>query len=178
MNVEITGRHVDVTPALKSYIMRRLRKFDRMLEDDASIHVVIGVEKQRHTAEILLKSRLLKLTGKGQTHDMYSSILLAIDKIERQALKQKSRIIEVKRSKAREKAVEKKMGVRRGAAPPSGGPAAITMEEAEQKPMTLEEAELELAHSENPFVVFRDAESGEVNVLYRSRKGALSLIRA
>jgi putative sigma-54 modulation protein len=78
MKVEITGRHVVITPAIRTYVLKRLRKFAKIFGDNINFHVIIDVEKERQTAEILLKSKLLNLTGKGQTDDMYSSIVRAI----------------------------------------------------------------------------------------------------
>jgi putative sigma-54 modulation protein len=179
MNVEITGRHVVITPALRTYIMKRLRKFNRLLGDEASIHVIIDVEKARHTAEILLKSKLVDLTCKGQTGDMYASILRAIEKLERQALKRKTRIIETKRQRARAKAAAEKSGMSAIRRPLREGRSdGIALEELDRKPMTVEEATLELRNSDYPFVVFRDLESSAVNVLYRRRDGSLALIHA
>lgn len=179
MNVEITGRHVLITPAIRTYLLKRLRKFVKIFGDDISFHVIIDVEKERQTAEILLKSKLLDLTGRGESDDMYNSILRAIEKIERQALKHKSKLIEGKRQRAKAKSTALKMGV--------GEPTARTLarrtngieeEEAHKKPMAVEEAVLELNHSEYPFVVFRNADSGAVNVLYRRKDGSIGLIRA
>jgi putative sigma-54 modulation protein len=179
MNVEITGRHVLITPAIRTYVLKRLRKFVKILGDDISFHVIVDVEKERQTAEILLKSKLLDLTGKGQTDDMYNSIVRAIEKLERQALKHKSKMIEGKRQRAKAKSVAVNLGV--------GEPTArvltrssngVQEEEAQRKPMAVEEAVIELNHSEYPFVVFRNSESGAVNVLYRRRDGTLGLIRA
>ncbi len=178
MNVEITGRHVEITPAIHSYVLKRLRKFIKIFGEDISFHVIIDVSKTRHTAEILLKTTLLDLTGKGQTEDMYSSILLAVDKIERQALKHKSKIIETKRQRAREKSVAKKSRLPRPRPAAAGAHDGITQEESHRKPMAVEEAVLELGQSEYPFVVFRNAESGAVNVLYRRKDGSLGLIQA
>jgi putative sigma-54 modulation protein len=179
MNVEITGRHVLITPAIRTYILKRLRKFVKILGDDISFHVILDVVKERQTAEILLKSKLLDLTGKGETDDMYNSIVRAIDKLERQALKHKSKIIEGKRQRAKAKSVATKLGVgestARTLAQRTDG---IREEEAQRKPMEVEEAVIELNHSEYPFVVFRNAESGAVNVLYRRRDGTIGLIRA
>jgi putative sigma-54 modulation protein len=179
MNVEITGRHVVITPAIRTYILKRLRKFVKIFGEDISFHVIIDVQKERQTAEILLKSKLLDLTGKGQTDDMYSSIVRAIEKIERQALKHKSKIIEGKRQRAKKKSIS----ADRGSQKPSDRVSArrtesIKEEEAQGKPMMVEEAVIELGHSEYPFVVFRNSESGAVNVLYRRRDGNLGLIRA
>jgi len=177
MNVEITGRHVVITPAIRTYVLKRLKKFTRILGEDISFHVIIDVEKERQTAEILLKSKMLSLTGSGVTDDMYSSIMRAIEKLERQALKQKSKLIEGKRQKAKAKSVANKMGVAEGSARASSKKGTgIKEEEAQRKPMAVEEALLELNHSDYPFVVFRNADSGDVNILYRRKDGTLGLI--
>jgi putative sigma-54 modulation protein len=179
MDVEITGRHVLITPAIRTYVMKRLRKFTKILGDDISFHVIVDVEKERQKAEILLKSKFLDLTGKGQTDDMYSSIILAIEKLERQALKHKGKLIEGKRQRAKAKSVAEKLGVEestaRVLARKSDG---IREEEAQSKPMAVEEAVLELNHSDYPFIVFRNTDSGAINVLYRRKDGTLGLIRA
>jgi putative sigma-54 modulation protein len=178
MNVEITGRHVIITPAIRTYILKRLRKFAKIFGEDISFHVIIEVEKERQTAEILLKSKLLDLTGKGQTDDMYNSIVLAIEKLERQTLKHKSKLIEGKRQRAKAKSVALRLGANRISSrvlgPKGDG---VREEEVQRKPMAVEEAVIELNHSDYPFVVFRNTESGSVNVLYRRKDGTLGLIR-
>ncbi len=177
MKLEITGRHLVVTPALRTYLERRLRKFAKIFGDGLNCHVVIDVEKDRHAAEIVLRSKILNITGKGETPDMYASILKAVDKLERQALRHKAKIIETKRQRAKDRSVAEKSGMGRAARPASvqsdGG---ILEEEARGKPMAVEEAVLQLGASEYPFVVFRNVESGSVNVLYRRRDGSLGLI--
>ena len=179
MNVEITGRHVVITAAIRSYILKRLRKFSKIVGEDATFHTILDVEKERHTAEIVLKSKLLNITGKGQTENMYSSIVRALEKIERQALKHKSKIIETKRQRAKAESVALKTGIGlRTAAPGKARGNGILDEEAHRKPMAVEEAMLELGQSEYPFVVFRNVESGTVNVLYRRKDGSLGLIHA
>jgi putative sigma-54 modulation protein len=179
MNVEITGRHVVITPAIRTYILKRLRKFVKIFGDDISFHIIIDVEKERQTAEVLLKFKLLHLTGKGVTGDMYSSIMLAIEKIERQALKHKSKVIEGKRQRVKTKSVAVKLGVaeisERARTQKIAG---IQEEEAQRKPMAVEQAVLELNQSDYPFVVFRNSESGDVNILYRKKDGTLGLITA
>jgi putative sigma-54 modulation protein len=179
MNVEITGRHVDITPAIRTYVLKRLRKFVKIFGDDISFHVIIDVEKERQSAEVLLKSKLLDLTGKGVTDDMYSSIMLAIEKLERQALKHKSKIIEGKRQRAKAKSVVNKLGVAEASARVLAQRRnGIQEEEVQRKPMSVEEAVLELNHSSYPFVVFRNVDSGAVNILYKKKDGTLGLINA
>ena len=179
MKVEITGRNIDITPAIRTYVQKKLGKFTRILGDDINFHVVVGVEKERQNVEILLKSRLLELSGKSSSNDLYNSVILAIEKLERQVLKQKGKMIEGKRQKA---AREKSATVRAVSEEPV--PRAIkrksvtVREEAlRKKPMTVEEAMLELEQAEYPFVVFRNSESDEMNVLYRRKNGSLRVIR-
>lgn len=177
MNVEITGRHLVVTPALRTYVLRRLRKFSKIFGDDLACHVIIDVAKSRHTAEILLRSKILTVAGKGETPDMYASILRAVEKLEKQALKHKGKIIETKRQRPGAGAVSERM--ERAATRPGRtrrSRSGIEEEHARKKPMAVEEAVLELGQSKYPFVVFRNADSGDVNVLYRKKDGSLGLI--
>jgi putative sigma-54 modulation protein len=178
MNVEITGRHILITPAIRTYLLKRLSKLEKIFGGDISVHVIVDVEKERQTAEILLKSKLLDLTGKGQTADMYQSIVLAVEKIERQALKHKSKMVEGKRQRAKAKSVATKLSIEepatRAMAQKSKG---VREEDVQRKPMAVEEAVIELNHSDYPFVVFRNVDSGDVNVLYRRKDGTLGLIR-
>lgn len=178
MNVEITGRHVVITPAIRTYVMKRLRKFGKFFGEDASFHVIIGVEKERHVAEILLKSKLVDITGTGQTADMYTSIVRAIEKLERQAINNKSRLIEAKRQKAKAKSVENKSGIVRPKPTGRNRRNVQILEEAAPKAaMAVEEAAAELGESRNEFLVFRNVESGSINVIYRRKDGSFGLIQ-
>jgi putative sigma-54 modulation protein len=179
MKVEVTGRHIDITPAIRTYIQKKLEKFTRILGDDINFHVIAGVEKDRQNVEILLKSRLLELAGKGSSNDLYNSVILAIEKLERQALKQKGKMIEGKRQKAaREKSATAGDDADKPAPRVTKRKSVTVREEAlRKKSMTMEEAALELEQAEYPFVVFRNSESDEMNVIYRNKKGSLRVIR-
>jgi putative sigma-54 modulation protein len=178
MNVEITGRHINITPAIRTYVLKRLRKFAKIFGENIKFHVIIDVEKERQSAEILLKSKLLDLTGKGQTDDMYNSLMIAIDKLERQALKHKSKMIEGKRQGAKAKTAAKLNISEPTDSVLTRRTNGWQEEDSRKKPMVVEEAVIELNRSEYPFVVFRNSESGDVNVLYRRTDGTLGLIRA
>jgi putative sigma-54 modulation protein len=178
MNVEITGRHVVITPAIRAYILKKLGKLTKIFGDDINFHVIISVEKERQTAEILLKSKMLELNGKGQSEDLYNSIVRAIEKLERQALKHKNKLIEGKR-KAKDKPVASKLET---AALATGTVAkkqrGIREELVHKKAIDVEEAVLELDQSSYGFVAFRNLESGDINVLYRRKDGIIGLIRS
>ena len=179
MKVEITGRHIVITPAIRTYVQKKLGKFKRILGDDIDFHVVVGVEKDRQNVEILLKSRLLELAGKGSSIDLYNSVLLAIEKLERQALKQKGKMIEGKRQKAAREKSDAAGTATEEPTPRTAKRKSVTVREEalRKKPITMEEAVRELEQAEYPFVVFRNSESDEMNVLYRHKKGTLRVIR-
>lgn len=178
MNVEITGRQLVITPAIRTYVLKRLQKLVKVLGNDISFHVIIDVQKERQTAEVLLKSKSLSIAGKSRTEDMYASIVKAIEKIEKQALKRKSKIVEGKRHRAKAAPPARKTGSRKPSAKPAtDATGRIREEDAKGKPMTVEEAVIELNQSEYPFVVFLNSESGIVNVLYRRKDNSLGLIR-
>ena len=85
-NVKVTGRHLAITDAINEYATRKIEGLHLDYPKIIEAHVILGVEKDRHTAEVLLKTKLLDFTGTGQTKDMYSAVLMAIEKLERQAL--------------------------------------------------------------------------------------------
>lgn len=97
MKVEITGRHIEVTPALRAFVQQHLEKIPRVLGDNIALHIILGVERRRHICEIVLKSKTAQLACREATTDMYASITRAAHKMEQQALKNKKRRVEVKR---------------------------------------------------------------------------------
>lgn len=91
MKVNYTGRHVELTEPLKNHTKERLEKMASYLDDIIDVHVILGVEKHRHMAEITLKTRASALVASATTDDMYSSITQAVDKLEAQAHKQQGK---------------------------------------------------------------------------------------
>jgi putative sigma-54 modulation protein len=87
MKVNYTGRHVELTEPLKTHTKERLDKMASYLDDIIDVHVILGVEKHRHMAEITLKTRTGALVASATTDDMYTSITQAVDKLEAQAHK-------------------------------------------------------------------------------------------
>lgn len=88
MKVHFTGRHVELTEALKQHAQGRLDKLASFLDNIIDVHVIFSVEKQhRHIAEITLKTRSSSLVASAESQDMYSSLNQAVDKLEAQAHK-------------------------------------------------------------------------------------------
>ena len=88
MKVNFTGRHVEVTEALKGFAQERLTKMTVYLDDLIDVHIVLGVEKHRHQAEISVKTRTSEFLASAETDDMYASLSQAFEKLEAQAHKQ------------------------------------------------------------------------------------------
>src|SRR5215469_4506804 len=97
MNVEYTGRHYEVTPTNRKDVEAGLSKIRKILRDRFDTKVVLAIEKHRHKAEITINSRVGPLVGLAQAKDMTAAIGEALDHLEKQALKNKTRIITKKR---------------------------------------------------------------------------------
>ena len=92
MKIDITGRHIDVTPALKEFAEEKLGKLERLLDHEMEAHVVLWITKHRHIAEIQIKSGSQLFNGTEETGDLYASIGEVVDKLERQLLRHKEKI--------------------------------------------------------------------------------------
>jgi putative sigma-54 modulation protein len=88
MKVIFTGRHVEVSDALRALAQERFDKMTTYLDDIIDVHVIFSVEKHRHQAEITLKTRRSDFVACAETADMYASLSQALDKLEAQAHKQ------------------------------------------------------------------------------------------
>jgi putative sigma-54 modulation protein len=87
MKVNYTGRHMELTEPLKQFTKERLDKMATYLDDIIDVHVILSVEKHRHSAEITLKTRANAFVASTTTDDMYTSITQAVEKLEAQAHK-------------------------------------------------------------------------------------------
>src|SRR5262245_55037378 len=95
MKFEYTGRHIEVTPALRTHVEEHFERLKHLFDGKAiNAHIIIEVEKDRHRSEIVLKWRNEVLTANSTLADMYQSLSKTIDKIEKQATKIKNKIID------------------------------------------------------------------------------------
>lgn len=175
MKFEYTGRHMDVTPALRSHVENHFDKIKHLFDGNGTkAHVIIEVAKGRHRAEIILNWRDHVLTATSTVSDMYQSLTQTIDKIEKQALKLKSKVID-KHQKA--KKVTTVATPVDEVSPDGNAPVIIDVESYSVKPMTPEEAALKIEDQGNQFFVFRDAEKQKFSVIYRRKDGNYGLIQ-
>jgi len=203
MNVEYTGRHYEVTPTIRKEVETGLAKIRKILGDRFETKVILAVEKHRHKAEITISPRNGPLVGLAQAKDMTVAVNEALDHLEKQAIKYKTRWQAKKRSERKSEEVKKWNG---GHTPPEQAgelqtavglsektavpvvvhryPAVAkttevhlvrTDEAVAMRPMTLEEAIKEAHFKDRDVFVFRD-HKGKVMVLHRAKDGKMQLI--
>jgi putative sigma-54 modulation protein len=189
MRLELTARHFTITPTLRTLVEERLGHALRPLNDSAmSAQVVVTKEKSRFHAEVTLHARGEHfLHGEATGRDARTALNAAIDKIQRQVQKLKGKWTERKRqSISPAKAASAAPRPRRGAAMFGTGLAEredgggqiriIRARRYEVKPMSVDEAALEVGNGRDTFLVFRNASTEQINVLFRRADGNLGLI--
>ena len=177
MQTIVTFKKIDPSSSLKSYVRKKLDKFDKMLDSPAEAHVVLSVEKIRHIAEITLTCDRLKIHAKENSESMYSSIDALMDKIKIQIKKNKEKI---KRHMSRNKQSIKNESAQSGFSEGFSDNLAtnqIIIETIDYKPMDIEDAVIELDSGKQSFFVFNNARTRQLNVLYKHNNGKLGLIQ-
>ncbi len=177
MEITVVGRNITVTDALRGYAEKKVAKLQRYFERGIiEAQVAMAVERGIHSVDVTIAVDGLLLRGEEHTGDMYASIDGAIDKIERQIKKYKTRINRKLRQEGN-KLVESAVVV---------GPAADVAEAPEpkvvktkrfaMKPMSVEEAIMQMELLGHDFFVFMDDSSEDISVVYRRRDGNYGLI--
>jgi len=173
MKVQVRGRNIEVTDALKDYIAKRVGKLDRFIDNLGDAQVTMTVEKDSHRIEVTVPVNGMILRGEESTGDMYTSTDLVVEKLEKQIQKYKGKL---------QKRGIRVVNMQKTSEP--GSPDSFD-EEAPQlvktkrfaiKPMPVEEAILQMSLLGHNFFVFSNAETEQVNVVYRRKDGNFGLI--
>lgn len=179
MQVSVTFRQMDPTAALKEFASEKVARIEKYLHSSCDAHVVLSVEKYMHQADISIKAHGVMMRGKEKSEDMYNSIDRAVSKIERQVKRYRNKLTS---HKPRE-GVAAKVRLNYLAAELEPEPEMIEVhpqvvesKELDAKPMTVEEAVMQMDLLDNDFLVFVNATSGGMNVLYRKTEGRFGLI--
>lgn len=173
----IRGKNIEITPALKEYVEKRVGKVTKYFDDVGPITALLSVTKGRHSVEVTVPVQGMLLRGEESTMDMYTSIDLVIEKLERQIHKHKTKLS--KRFRSGGFKYEAPV-----ATPAEAVPAADESEEYPVvknkkfpvKPMDVQEAIMQMNLINHDFFVFRDASTEEVSVVYRRKDGKYGLI--
>ncbi|MFZ5907655.1 MAG: ribosome hibernation-promoting factor, HPF/YfiA family [Nitrospirota bacterium] len=170
MNIIVTGRHLDITDALKTYVEKKVKRFDRYIANISEANVTLVVEKYRHKAEVLLKVNGMLIQAEAITGDVYSSIDEVAEKLGRQIKKYKEKLVSHRKTEGKAGAK-----ITEAAAPREYG-TIIKNKRFEFKPMSPDEAAMQMELLDKDFFVFTNDNSGEINVIYRRRDGNFGLI--
>lgn len=195
MEVQITARHFELSDRVKSYIEEKVQRIVRYAGSDIpKIEVILTAEKHRQTAEFSVHVHRHDFISKEESDDIYNSVDLAIESLEKQLQRTKERLgdrrnrgakyagtdaetveetdEDDKPTPTKPKASKKKLD----AAVSSGAPRIVQTHTFGVKPMSLDEAALQLRHSDEAFLAFMNASTRQVNVLYKRNDGTYGLV--
>lgn len=178
MNIIVTGRHLEVTPALRGYAEEKIKKMGKYLNNVTEAIITLSVEKYRHKAEVQMRANGVLIQAEEITGEMYSSIDRVMDKIERQIKKLKEKITSHHKGHLEEGTASA------GEETPISSsheeseilPQIIRRKKFSMKPMSPEEAVMQMELLDKDFFIFENDSTGDINVIYRRRDGNVGLI--
>jgi putative sigma-54 modulation protein len=173
LRFDIRGKNIEVTEALKDYVEKRLSKLERFIEDVRVAQVTLSVEGESHKVEVTIPHNGIILRGEEETEDMYSSIDLVVDKLEKQIDKYKTKLYRRYRGIGFRKSLVRELE--------TSGEAVeqfkiVRTKKFALKPMDVEEAVMQMNLLGHSFFVFFNSGTEEVNVVYRRHDGNFGLI--
>ena len=177
MKITITGKQIGLTDALKARVEDRFSKLDRYFYKDTEAFVTLSVQREDQVVEATIHSGSLLLRVEETTTDMYTSIDNAVDILERQLRRNKTRLEKkMKKEYVENVAFDKILDYPENSTEPEGDIKIVRSKKIESKPMTPEEAVLQMELIGHNFFIFTNGETGEANVVYRRKKGDYGLI--
>ena len=180
MQVNYTARNADISEQQKRKVQRKFEKIHKILNPNRDLEAHVILSRQRHLceAEVTLQALHHTLVVTASNSEPLAAVLGAVDKLERQAVKNKHKLIDVRRSERNRRAPVS--SPEPSAAPPADQEPArrsiVCGNAVAPKPLTVEEAEMRIEERDCDQVTFRDAESGRLQVLLRRRDGRLELV--
>jgi putative sigma-54 modulation protein len=176
MKITVRGKNIEATPALVDYAEKKLSKLDKHFDDTTEVVAVLSVIREEHIVEVTVNLNGLMLRGEESTGDMYASIDMVIEKLERQVKKYKTRMNKSLRSRGMRVMSEKHAVTELEERMEEDAPRVVKTKRFSLKPMSVEEAILQMDLLGHNFFVFASADSESVSVVYRRRDGHYGLI--
>jgi len=171
MQVAVTFRHMETDEGVKAYVKEKVQKLQKYIENPREVHVVLAVEKFRHIAEITMVGNGGTFNSQGRDNDLYAAIDQMVDKMERQIRERREKVRRKRTNPASPKGALQLGGEARKENGEKGISSLIQRRRTLAKPMSLEEAVSQLTLSKKEFLVFVNSDSGQMNVVYRSKDG-------
>jgi putative sigma-54 modulation protein len=165
MQISVTFRQIEPTEALKNYVTERLNKFKRYLDGPVEAHVVLGLEKFRHLADVTIDSNGRIIKGKEENADMYAAIDLVMDKIDMQLKRFRDKLRSSKGDRSR---VPVPVLSEAEEAPPLP---AMRRKRLEVPALQLTDAVELMQRGNDDLLVFTNVTNGSLNILYRRQDG-------
>lgn len=177
MQITTTFRHMEQSEALKSYAEEKLERVKKYIDEPIVVQVFLTVEKIRHMAEVTINAKGITIKAAEETNDMYASLDAVSDKIERQLRRFKERIKAHKPAPgdARERQVQKSI-VEAHSIEEVREPVVVKTTSFSMKPMSVEEAVMQMELLHKDFLVYTEASTETINVVYRRKDGNYGLI--
>lgn len=174
MRITVTLRNGEDESWQKEYVEDKMKKLDKYIDTPAEARVVLQVEKFRNTAEISLLADGMNINSREEAKDMHLAIDEAVDKLERQLKKHKEKI-RTHKPGGKEAGT---LGGEAGSEEPDEAASSRVVETKKVllKPMSVEDAVLQMEETKNLFVVYRDSNTENVHVMYRREDGSLAVI--
>jgi putative sigma-54 modulation protein len=174
MKISVTFRNAEGETWQKEYVEERLQKLKKYIDNPVDARVILSVEKFRNTAEINLMANGLNVNGREEDKDMHLAIDNAIEKIERQLKKRKEKVRGFKTSPSRNGESGEESAAEEGEESPDAK--VVETRKVVLKPMSIDDAVLEMETTKNRFVIYRDSSTENVNVIYRREDGKFALM--
>ena len=183
MDISITARNFKVDDRVKKYVAKRLQKLSKLYKRIYRCEVILGAEKERRNVEILLHLKRTQIIAKETSPDIFASIDLASDKVQKQLRRLKDKVSS-RRNRKTKAVLSKFMNSMPGQRPLENfveledemDEKIIKSNSFADRPMLPNEAKLELETSGMDFIMFKNSDTGESNVLYKRTDGYLGLI--
>ncbi len=172
MNIKVTGKNLDITDAIRSYVTDKADRLEKFEGANTELNVVCKVEREDQIAEMQLShnGEFIKIEEKNE--DLYAAIDLAFDRLERQMRKAKEKIIDRAKNEGFDEKAARRLNV---PSVPRNGEVTITRGYS-MKPLTLEDSKLALSDAAALFLTYVDFDTKQVNVLYKRVDGDFGLV--
>ncbi|MDD3024718.1 MAG: ribosome-associated translation inhibitor RaiA [Syntrophomonadaceae bacterium] len=176
MRFEIRGKNIELTEALKEYTTKRLSKLEKYIDDVKEAQVALSIGAEGHKVEVTIPLNGVILRGEEATNDMYTSIDLVEEKLEKQIEKHKTRLYRSNRGAGLKKAFNDEVKKEIDQKGPADKFKILRSKRFALKPMDEEEAIMQMNLLGHTFFVFHNARTEEVNVVYKRKDGNYGLI--
>jgi putative sigma-54 modulation protein len=162
---------METDEGVKAYVKEKVQKLQKYIESPREVHVVLAVEKFRHMAEVTIVGNGGVFNSQGRDSDLYAAIDQSVEKMERQIRERREKVRQKRSNPSSLKTSPQGVGETSGEKEEKGSPSLVRRRRLLAKPMSPEEAVSQLVFSKKDFLIFINSDSGQMNVVTRSKGG-------